>query len=264
MKEARRLEIRKKVLTKTNVLTLAYVFFHEYQSSSDLGNNCSISFQLACNDGTSYESDCLDLFEDGGVIDIKRSNSIDFTFHDHTLKHYISLTISHGGGYRNNLTVQGFDSNWVNGVFTKIKEKIDSFKPQDNWLLNHEKFVLHSSALGIGAIVYFIVWLVVYRHLEPIKNPTGLLKDIKTIFLNNPWFFYVYPIFSYWIYGISWALQFRRWLFSLWPDIEFDFGPEHFKLEKTRRVRIYIFASLVIIPLLLSLIYDLSKLLITK
>jgi len=59
--------------------------------------------------------------------------------------------------------------------------------------------------------------------------------------------------------GIPWASEVRRWLLNLWPEIELDFGPEHLKVEKLRRLRISIVFSIAIIPIILTIVYDIAK-----
>ena len=71
-------------------------------------------------------------------------------------------------------------------------------------------------------------------------------------------------LLSYWLMGIPWAPYIRNWLLNLWPVIEFDFGPEHMKVEKLRRLRISIVFSTAIIPIVIAIGYDLLKYFLTK
>ena len=64
--------------------------------------------------------------------------------------------------------------------------------------------------------------------------------------------------------GFFGAFYLRNWLLSLWPTIEFDFGPEHLNIEKSRRNRILVFITFAVIPIVLTLGYDLVKSVVMK
>lgn len=265
MKETRRLDINKKIFTKTDILNIGKLFLREYTSTKEAENHSSISFQVNCFDGTSYESESIELFDDGGILDLKRINSLEISFQNYTLDRYMNISLVHGGSFnRHNLLVRGNDQDWVNGIFTRLKEIIDSIKPQDNWIIKHKTLILHIIALGVGTILYSVLWLILYQHIEPIKNPSERVKTIRSFFKTYPFLPYLIMWFGIWLMGIGWAILIRRWLLNLWPDIEFDFGPEHMKVEKLRRLRISIVFSTAIIPIVLAIGYDLLKYFLTK
>lgn len=264
MKETRRFVIRKKIFTKTDFLNIGKLFLSEYSSAQQNKNHASLEFRISCTDGTSYESESIELFDDGGILDLKKINTLEITFHNYMLDSYINISVVRGGGYSDALIINGKDQNWVNGVFTRLKEIIDSLKPQDNFLIRHKTALLHITALGIGIFIYFILWLILYRHIEPIKNPSETVKTIRSFFQTYPFFVRSLYWFLYWGMGIPWAPHIRTWLLNLWPNIEFDFGPEHLKVEKLRRIRIAMVFSIAIIPIILSIAYDLVKWFLAK
>ena len=72
------------------------------------------------------------------------------------------------------------------------------------------------------------------------------------------------------LFGVKWiwcwafghccgAYSVRRWLLSLWPSIEFDFGLPHLKTEQMKRSRLVVVWTLIVVPILCSIIYDLMK-----
>ena len=264
MKETRRIDIKNKVFTKSDILNIGKVILDEYSSAQDAQNHSSITYKIDCIDGTSYESETMGLFDEGGIIDLKKTRAIEIYFHNYTLDRYINISVVHGGGYRDNLIVSGDDQNWVNGIFTRLKEIVDSIRPQDNWLIKHKSFVLHITALGIGTVIYTVLWFILYRHIEPIKNPSETIKSIRAFFTAFPFLSYLLDWLLNWLMGIPWAPYIRSWLLSLWPEIEFDFGPEHMKVEKLRRLRISIVFSVAVIPIILAIGYDLLKSLLVK
>jgi hypothetical protein len=265
MKETRRLYIKKKVFTKSDILNIGQILLSEYQSAQKAKNRSSITFQLNCVDGTSYESESTELFDNGSIIDLKRTGSLEMSFHDYELDRYIIISVTPGGGeYGNHLIVRGDDRNWVDGVFTRSKEIVDSVKPQENWILKYKTLILHVSALGIGIIIYSVFNFVLDGLIEPIEIPSETVKAIQTFFKTYPLFLYLLVWFLKWCMGISLAPYLRGWLLNLWPEIEFDFGPEHMKVEKERRLRILIVFSTVVIPIVLAIGYDIVKSLLMK
>jgi len=148
------------------------------------------------------------------------------------------------------LIVRGKDRNWVNGTSTRIKEIINSTTLQDNWMIRHKTFLFHLSALGIGIIIQTILWILIYQHFEPTKDPSD------NFFVTHPLFKYVINLLIIYAVGFFWAFFLRDWLLSLWPTIEFDFGPEHLKIERSRRNRIIVFITLAVIPIILAFAYD--------
>jgi len=264
MKETRRLDIKKKVFTKRDILNIGHILLSEYQSAQKAEHYSSIAFQLICDDGTSYESESIELFEDGNIIDLKRTRTLEMHFRDSELDRRIYISVAHGEKYGNYLIVTGKDINWVNGLFTRLQETINSVKPQENWILKHKTLILHVSALGIGTILYSAFWFVLHRHIKPIENPPEILKAMRIFFKTYPLFSYLFDWFMNWAAGIPLALCFRIWLLNLWPDIEFDFGPEHMKIEKTRRLRISIIFFVAVVPIVLAIGHDIVKALLRK
>lgn len=259
MKETRRFEIKKKIFTKADLLNIGILFLNEYKFAQEVGNHSLLTFQIYCSDGTSYESKSIDIFDVGGILDLKRLISLEITFLNYNVGSFINISFIHGGGYRDCFVVRGDDRYWVNGVFTRLREIIDSIKPQDNWVLRHKSLFLHLIALGIGTIINAVLGYILFQHIEPIKNPSRIVETIRSFIDSKPYIRYLINWFITWLMGIPWAPYISNWLLKLWPDIEFDFGPEHMKAEKLRRIRISIVLSIAIIPILVSAGYDLFK-----
>lgn len=264
MKETRRYNIEKRIFIKSDIINIGKVFLKEYEFSKENETNSSISFRLDCIDNTSYESEDIGLFDEENIIDIKRTKNIEISYHDYKLNRFMNLTLVHGKYNNSILIVNGDDQNWVNGIFTKIKELIDSTKPQDNWIIKHKTFLLHLNALGIGIILYAILNILIYQHIEPIKNPSETVLNFRAFFTTYPILLYAFGLLSRWVIGMPVALYLRDGLLSLWPEIEFDFGPEHLKIEKIRRLRISVFIITAVIPIILSVGYELFKSLFMK
>ena len=101
-------------------------------------------------------------------------------------------------------------------------------------------------------LIYFI------ESFIPIKkNSYEELNRFFQLLKDNPIILNIFILILSWIWGMSLI----RWRFDrikyLWPSVEFDFGPEHFKKEKNNRKTLRIIGSLIVIPLILQLIFRL-------
>lgn len=262
MKETRRHKIENRIFKKSDLINIGKVFLKEYEISKEKENHSSISFRLDCVDNSSYESEDLGIFDKENIIDVKRTNSIEMSYYDYELNRSINFTLSNEKYSTNVLIVKGYEQNWVNGLFANVKELIDSTEPQNNWIINHKTLILHLSAFGIGIVIYSIFYFLIGQHIEPIKNPSETIINLRTFFGEYSIFGYVYYLLIRWGLGITWAILLRNWLLSLWPEIEFDFGPEHLKIERKRRIRISLFIFVGVIPIIVSVGSDLLKSLI--
>jgi hypothetical protein len=65
--------------------------------------------------------------------------------------------------------------------------------------------------------------------------------------------------------GLNWLHHLRSaaaavlsywWLKGAWPSVEFDFGSDHLRTARIRRNRLAVLATLVIVPMATSFIYD--------
>ena len=279
MQETRHYEIIQKVFTKDDILKIGQILLLESKQARDAGDRANVSFELRCSDKTSYESESLELFREGGVANIKVPISIKMSFSNYEKENYIGLELTHGSfisAYNplyNNLTVRGNDSTWVNGNFTKVKEAIDSVRPQNIWIVRHQTLFLYVIALCLGVMLYFTTDLAtklfIGQSMEhiPLENRQNWLEEnlpnwalYLVVFVNKaPWITYVIMWLLAWMFGLCVGGPIRSWFLQLWPEIELDLGPEHLKIEKVRRMRLKIAFVAVVLPIIASLSYDMLK-----
>jgi len=255
MKETREKEIKNKVFSKKDICAIWKKINDEYKSSKQSGNHTSFKLTINCEDGTRYESEDSDLLNDGGIIDLKKSESISFDYCDYELERRISITLRHGD-YGSELVVTGKDRGWVAGVFDELDTVLNSLKPQESWLMRYKVLTLHLVALGVGFAIYSMFDLLWYRHITPLENPSKNILVIREFLQQNYLFNTLIDVFLFWLQGIFPALWLQEWILKLWPSVEFDFGPEHQKIEKMRRNRIGIILSIIILPFLINFIYN--------
>jgi hypothetical protein len=257
-KESRKLQIDWRVFSKTDVRRITQVLYSAYQTAKKSKHHSSISIRLYCQGGISYESDSLDILDDGGPLDIKKTETIQITFYDYEMERNIDISLREGNYYGGELSIRGTDKNWVQGNFTRLQEIIDSVKPQDNVVLKYKDLVFHIIAFGVGSLVLLLVDFFIFRHLptpKTIQISSDFLRSIILFVRANPLVSYLVWIFLVWLEGIfTFAYPVFNWLIELWPKIEFDFGPEHLNKHKLRRQRIWLVTSLVIIPIIINIV----------
>jgi hypothetical protein len=260
-KEKRRLIISWRVFTKIDIRRLAQFLFNEYQVANKKKHHSSIIFRLNCQEGISYESDSVRILDDGGPIDLKKTESIQMTFYDYEFERNIDISLKEGD-YAGELSIRGTDKNWVQGNFTTLVEIINSIKPQDNVILKYKKYFFHIIAFGVGSLILLLLNLLILRHIpsEPIQISSKTLFAFIEFIQRNTWLAYLIVAFLIWGEGIiTFAYPIYKWLLDLWPNIEFDFGPEHLNNQKKRRKRIWFVTTLVIIPIVLNIITNIIK-----
>jgi hypothetical protein len=259
MKEIRRKIIEDKIFTKSDIRNIYKIVNSEYEYSKKAKNHSSLELELNCQDRTSYESESDDLLNDGDIIDTKRCVSVSIEYHDYNLERKISVTLKHGRDYNNEFIVSGLDRNWVSGIFDRIDTTIDSVKPQKHWFIQYKSIILHVSAFFFGLMIYRILDILWYQHIESINTPSEIIQAIRDFIHKYLFVLYTIQGILFWLQGVFPVWYLRDWVLKLWPSVEFDFGPEHQKSEKNKRNRLELFFFVIIVPLLISFIYDLIK-----
>ncbi|MEN6314410.1 MAG: hypothetical protein ABFD25_09210 [Clostridiaceae bacterium] len=259
MKESRRYFIENKIFNKIDLKNIANIILKEYSNSKRGERNASIQYTINCFDNSTYESDSLSIVEEGGIIDIKKVSSIEYTYFDFKINRHILFYITEGSN-NSYVKISGDDSGWVNKVFTNLTDYINSIKPQENWVIKYKKILRQIIALGLGKIFNAIITYIMLLFVQPIENPSEKILQIRKLILDNLLLFYfIYQWVLPWIVGLSWTPLIFDSISKLWPKIEFDFGPEHLKEFKNRRKKVNIFITLVMIPSIIMIVYDVIK-----
>lgn len=258
MKETRQKLIKDRIFSKQDIIAIWEKVNHEY-AASQKNHRSSIELTLNCSDGTSYESDNSDLLNDGDIIDLKKTESASIDYLDHETKKRVSITLRHGASsnlfFGSKLTVSGEERNWVAGTFDSLSTVINAARPQDFWLIKHKTIMLNLGAIGIGIAVYALLDFLLLRHMQFTKEPSENVLAIRNFLKENKIILILLQISSFWLQGIFASIFIRDWVIKLWPSVEFDFGPEHERIEKMKRQRLGLFLTIIIIPFVISLLF---------
>lgn len=230
-----------KVIKKEDILLLSDKIFKKYSDS--VSDHKKAVFNLSCDDNkqTAYTIENEDLRSEEITIDKKKIDSISMSFIDYKSSKQINLRFSREKKYANDLTVEGDDQAWVDSVYAEFTDLIDGITPQNNVIFKNR------NKLFIVLSIWF-AWIFMFISHITIQFPRSL--DIISKFKD----YFPFTLSYIWM-GVYASSVLIRKTEKLWPNIEFDFGPEQFKKEKRNRKIIWIVISLFIIPLLMQIIF---------
>lgn len=248
-----------KIITRENVIKLIDYLFNTYDDLKSEHKRFTLSFHTF--DSEVYEIENTKPLIEDSVIDIKRIHSIKISLIDYRSEKEILLNLTQGDDkWSNNLTLESKDEEWVNNQKIKMEDLIKTWTPQGNYYAKYKNYLLNFLAICVGLIILRIMAKIGGTGSENEVTEQGkFLLFIDKMIDLIPFTKYILLILISWITGIV-PVLFLMWykvdtyLSSLWPPIEFDFGPEHYKYSKRRRKAIGLIITLIVIPILLNII----------
>lgn len=260
IKESRYSKIENKIITTEDIQNLAKVIWEEYEKAKSPDKYASVSFTIKCSDKSCFESSDPSIFETDSVLRTKRVDSVSICCHCYN-DSYINVELCNGNIYwGNDITVKGTDSNWVNGISKRLEDISSSFTPQNTFVKDHSIFLNILFAFGYGTI-YMSILNVLLSGVEslPENRIPEWAKILRNLFETVPFLREIFEYLLGFTVGIFPAVLTTDKLKKLWPSVEIQNGPEHMMIEKRRRKWLAIVFTTCILPLALSLIYDIIK-----
>ena len=228
MSFAQTLKIENKIFTKVDIQ-------HFWNKISSEGETTLI---LEFENGAKYSSKNDNSLKDGELIDQKKCKEITISYSigywDHCENKRINFNLSTDQYYSyNRLEVEAEDEHWALATFTNLSDKINSLPKHPKWIRN-------------SLSLYFICAC------------TSIISNFLLFIVNLQILISYYIIFIISLFLI---------LILIFPNIEFDFGPEDKKFAKKWRNRLrfwlqFIFGVVIlgiIIGLATNFIYDKIK-----
>ncbi len=266
MRKSIRKQIKGKIFSRDDIIRLNNRFFTIFQSTESEHKNYTIT--LNCDDHETLEFENTDLsVKNLDVLDVKKILHISMIFRDYRNNKSVQLSLSHGSSsWHNDFVVDGNDTSWVDSTDKSFSDIFKAVKPQNHLFEKYKRFLFHLISLNIG---YFFIrsFVLVLQKLGYKTVETDSSESNPFIFIldyiveNVPLFKYILIAIISWLVGIWIIFMFwdkiENYLLSLWPSIEFDFGPEHKKTQKNVRKAIGIIFSLILIPIILQIIFSL-------
>jgi hypothetical protein len=259
LKQTRRLVISDRVFTSKDLLRIANIVAKQQTAEHEQGKK---KFEVKFDDDTTVESESPEVIQDEWLVEHgRRPIRIEMSYYNFTLDRHIGINLSHGDdSYGNEVRVSGSGADWVQANFFALKEAVEAVRSQNVWIRRHSNLLVNFIALGIGCLCFLIIELlaIAARKLG-VPGLKEFWAEWKEVRASGAWpFLYFYGWVWRYLTGLFLgAFAVRTWLLSIWPSIEFDFGPEHLRREKIKRDRLYSVGALVILPILITLLCDL-------
>jgi hypothetical protein len=264
MQETRRKPIEWRIVTKDDVRRFAALFANESRQAEKAGANFTCDYQVVCSDFTTYESGEDDILDDDNILDLKKVISIKFSYwrRMESGSRRLELSLQRGGGYSDGLSVSGPDRGWVSATFDKMSTIADAMTLQTAWPLRHPTITFWLIALGAGSLSSAFFHSVSTHLPQPLPDLSPQAKQsLRNFGLAHPlslWLSLGVLIWASRIFsGSIVGFPIRSWMFSLWPKIEFDFGPTHTRPEKAKRAAIIVLGGGVLASVLAAVLTDL-------
>jgi hypothetical protein len=266
MNETRRIAISTKIFTIKDLHRIACILDKQAVLAEKSQHHAALAYSVTFSDDTIRESDSPDLFSDESLTFPARPVTVQMSFHNYKLGRRILFSVCHGDSrYGNFFSVSAPDVQWLGQTFLSLQDALNTVCPQGVWLRRHKTLLLTAIALGIGtagvALLNALATMLSKRlvlsgivvPLQPDSPWRGLVADAAPLLYVMKWLWR-------WFVGICWgAYWVRAWILSAWPDIELNFGPAHLHSEKAKRQRLSVVATLIVLPILANVIYDISK-----
>lgn len=261
IKESKSRKFGNKILKLEDVYEIAQILNAEYLKAKSETEYCRITFTVECEDGTSYESSDIDIFSSKSIVNSKKPTNIQLRYtsydrHDQTIR--IRFRKEYDSTWsENSVAVEGFDSNWVNGVMGRIFDRIATIKPQNPKRKLYLNLIHFATSVSIGRILLLIILPLLDKPDESRMGAATLL--IRQLTHTNEFTHNLVLYLGSFIIGILPGFVIRSYFEKLWPYLEFQIGPVH-ELDESRRRGIFIkLITLILIPLILAVLYDVIK-----
>lgn len=261
VKESRKFSFGNKILKLEDVYEIARILNTEYSKAKSEESSSTINFTVVCENGTSYESADIDIFSPKSIVNSKKPSSIQLYFlkYDSDARIRISFRKEYDSEYsENSIFVEGYDSNWVNGVLGRILERIESIEPQNPNKKLYLNLIHFASAILVGRILMAILLILPFDKPDESKMTATTLLIRHFIQANAFTFNLTIYLFGFCL-GILPAFLIRGYFGKLWPYLEFQIGPAHELDESRKRAKFRNLITLIIIPLILAILYDVLK-----
>lgn len=217
-------------------------------------DKASIEFQINCFDLSSFRSADINIFSEASPINNRRVQSVEVTFTFKELKK-IHFRLSHGSYdddiQTNYFEISGVDNLWVNGITGRFNETLHTIRDQDAFLKKNKKLTMITSLI-LGTISFIIL-------IDFLNKGTNGYVPILSRFLKYKGFedsidMVIAASFFGGLIGAIIGGKTNERVDALWPSIELQIGPEHTFTEKKRRQFYFLIASLIVIPLTLTIL----------
>ena len=259
--EQRYITIDNKIITLANVRALANELHSIYKRKSNESAR-RLEIEVYCDEKVMFTSADAQIFAEDSPLASKRVWLIEMGLYLVHPNKAVKIKLTHNPykPYESTITVNGDDSNWVNGTLKKLEEIVDSFEPQNTFIKRFRVPLFLVLDLTLGLAIFNAINLI-FGWLFPIPQGYTLSDEaVRFLNVNKNIIVFLYILIKLWL--VAWlgkhpATRLMVWLENMFPSVELQIGPEHKLSEKRRRVQIVNFVSVTgIVSLLLQLVYE--------
>jgi len=215
------------------------------------------TFAATTSDGSQYSSETPELFQNDGELDTKQIENVRISFRDHTNDAHIDVELSQQASrhaFGNTIRVSGTDSTWVSGISEKLRVAVSEFKKQDDWPGAYRPWLVLISAFSFGSIVSRLGNFV-FTHIIHIVIKIPVLDIVP----GHEWLWRLLHVVWIVLLGSPFASTLMNYLMELWPPVEFRMGRDWMQVLPRRNRRLGWFVTAIVLPLLVSVVYDVLK-----
>jgi hypothetical protein len=257
--ETRQLLIKNKIISFDDVFKLATIAYEEYRKGKSDENDSWSEFSLStiCDD-SSFNSSDISLLEKNSPLQNKRPLKISISAAGRKPEKWmLEIELNQWEGARSYVLIESHDSIWVNGFLARFQDTVSAFKPQNTIVRDHTIALVILASIGFGCILS--PFIIGFANMMTNPNPTYIPSHFDLLVRKYPVIYYLVTTLMSSVVGTFPGVFMVNKLKTLWPSLELAIGPEHTQIEKKRRNWILGFIVLVIIPLVVSIVYDLLK-----
>jgi hypothetical protein len=240
IREKRRLVFGYKRITPKIIRKFSEIIENEISQLN--GDDFYKIYSVDATDNTSFESQSNKIFDENEVIENRNVRKISMRFYTLDNSKNIEIQIVHSIQNENSenfILVSGDDSNWVNGILSRLTEIIKLAEKQPEI----------KDKSGYLMFFTFLLFNVVYFRM---------CFDFLEKSISNTWLV-IFFIVGIPILSLIFLSKFFTYLDGLWPSVELQTGPNYMQKPKENRNKAQWILVSIILPLLLALIYDLIK-----
>jgi hypothetical protein len=241
IKERRKFSFADKIITPSTIRKLAGILKNEAESYNEI-NQAFLYYSIDASDDSSYESGDIVIFNDGLLMDSKKLIKVVMRFQTLIGDKNIEIQLTHTEDEEstsNYIIISGTNTTWVNGIITRLVEIINQSEKQPA-----VRRYFHNLCIPL----FILMNILFYRIISPLFIDKGKNDWVNLILLFAPICFV----------GLSFK-YFNNYINEAWPVVELQTGRNYQQLSLIKRRKLIGIINLILIPLLLSLVYDLLK-----
>ena len=230
-------KISKKVFTAQDFTTLIDLIA-EYlpkRKSKDLYPPKSVRLTMTSSDGIGHEYSNVDMLDSKSLLVTKKIISFKAVYTDRDDDTSLLINFDESKYGLNYISITSSNPTAFNAFRTQINDYLNNVKDQTNFYIAHRDFLKPTIEFVLASPITYLMlvllnfWLVTFDP-DPVKREITTTQYWLAIAILIVLLFFMNLINSH-----AFTSKITAALDSLWPDIEFNLGPDHLNVAKKRR-----------------------------